>query len=98
MLESREITTFSTETLGVFLTKQCRQGGNLLPLLWSLIVNGLVWELNSDGSYMVGNADDITVLSMGNSLRQHHKSYKLSVQPNVTKKRDLKGLKNPPLP
>jgi hypothetical protein len=60
---SREIIiTFSMETLGVFLTKQCRQGGYVLPLLWSLIMNGLVLELNSGGSYMVGNAKDVTIL------------------------------------
>jgi hypothetical protein len=38
------------------------QGGVLSPLLWSLVVDVLIWGLNSNGSYTVGYADDIVIL------------------------------------
>jgi hypothetical protein len=43
----------------------------LLPLLWSLVVNDLFWELTSDGYYTVGYADE----SMGNYFRQYQRFY-----------------------
>jgi hypothetical protein len=38
------------------------QGGVLLPLLWSLVVDELLWELNGNDYYTIGYADDIVVL------------------------------------
>jgi hypothetical protein len=40
-------------------------GGVLSPLLWSLVVDELLWELNSNGYYTVGYADDIAILING---------------------------------
>jgi hypothetical protein len=37
----------------------------LLPLLWSLVVDGLVGELNEGGCYAVGYSDDIAILING---------------------------------
>jgi hypothetical protein len=37
------------------------QGGVLSPLLWGLVVDDLLWELNDSGYYTVGYADDIAI-------------------------------------
>jgi hypothetical protein len=34
------------------------------PLLWSFIVDDLLWEPNNDGHYTVGYADDTAVLTV----------------------------------
>jgi hypothetical protein len=60
MLDSRNISaTLSGETLRASTARGCLQGGVLSPLLWSLVVDDLLWELNSNGYYTVGYADDI---------------------------------------
>jgi hypothetical protein len=59
MLDSRIISAIlSGETLRVFAAKGCPQGGVLSPLLWSLVVDNLLWELHSNGYYTIGYADD----------------------------------------
>jgi hypothetical protein len=66
MLESRTIiATLSGETLRVSAAGGCPQGGVLLPLLWSLVVNDLLRELNDKGYYTIGYADDIAILIQG---------------------------------
>jgi hypothetical protein len=63
MLKSRNIvTTLSGETLRASMAKGCPQGGVLLPLLWSLVVDELLWELNDNDYYIVGYADDIATV------------------------------------
>jgi hypothetical protein len=48
MLESRNIcATMSGETLRVIVARGCLQRG-VSPLLWSLVVNDLLWGLNSN--------------------------------------------------
>jgi hypothetical protein len=42
--------------------RRCPQGGMLLPLLWSLVVDDLLSGLNSNGYYTVGYAGDIATL------------------------------------
>jgi hypothetical protein len=37
----------------------------LSPLLWSLVVDDLLWELNKKSYYTVGYADDIAILING---------------------------------
>jgi hypothetical protein len=69
MLESRTITaTLSGETLGASTSRGCLQGGVLSPLLWSLVVDNLLWGLNDDGYCTVGYADDIAILIHGKFL------------------------------
>jgi hypothetical protein len=67
MLESRSIiATMSGETLEVAATRVCVcRGGILLPLLWSLVVDKLLGELNEGGYYAVGYADNIEILING---------------------------------
>jgi hypothetical protein len=57
MLESRSIiATLSGETFEVPATRGYPQGGMLLPLLWSLVVDGLLRELDKGGYYAEGYA------------------------------------------
>jgi hypothetical protein len=51
---------------GLHLGGVCR-GGVLSPLLWSLVVDDLLWGLD-DGYYTVGYADDIAILIHGKFL------------------------------
>jgi hypothetical protein len=70
MLESRNtVTTLSGETLRVSTAKGCPQEGVLLPLLWSLVVDELLWELNDNDYYTIGYADDIAILINGKFLQ-----------------------------
>jgi hypothetical protein len=69
MLESRNIiATLSGETPGASAARGCPQGGVLSPLLWSLVVDDLHWELNINGYYTIGYADDIAILINGKFL------------------------------
>jgi hypothetical protein len=54
MLDSRNINAIlSGETLRASAASGCPQGCVLSPLLWSLVVDDLLWELNSNGYYTV---------------------------------------------
>jgi hypothetical protein len=58
MLESRNVSaTLAGETLRASTARGCPQGRVLSPLLWSLVVDDLLWELYSNGYHMVGYAD-----------------------------------------
>jgi hypothetical protein len=71
MLESRNVSaTLSGETLRAATDRGCPQGGVLSPLLWSLVVDDLLWELNSNGYYTVGYADDIAYTLCQRSYKQ----------------------------
>jgi hypothetical protein len=62
MLESREIvTTLSGETLRVSVAKGCQ------PLLWCLVMDVLLWELNKDGQDT--GYDDKAILINGKFLQ-----------------------------
>jgi hypothetical protein len=68
MLESRTITaTISGETLRVSASRGCPQG-ECFRLLWSLVVDDLLWELNDKGYYTAGYADDIAIPIHGKFL------------------------------
>jgi hypothetical protein len=76
----------------------CPQGGVLSPLLWSSVVDELIWELNDGGYYTVGYADDIAILINGKfpqtvsevlqtalcTVQQWCKRTYLSINPNKT--------------
>jgi hypothetical protein len=66
MLDSRNINgILSGETLRASMSRGCLQGGVLSPLLWSLVVDDHLWELNSNGYNTVGYAADIVILING---------------------------------
>ncbi|CAF4826717.1 unnamed protein product [Pieris macdunnoughi] len=66
MLKQRAIQfTVNSTTRGI-VSRGCPQGGVLSPLLWNLVVNELITELNADNLYTVGYADDIAILISGN--------------------------------
>jgi hypothetical protein len=66
MLDSRTITaTLSGENLRVSASRGCPQGRVDSPLLWSLVVDDLLWELNDKEYYTVRYADDIAILIHG---------------------------------
>jgi hypothetical protein len=76
----------------------CPQEGVLSPLLWSLVVDDLLWGLNSNNYYAIRYADDIAVLINKKSLQtvsevlqtalctvqQWCERTKLSINPNKT--------------
>jgi hypothetical protein len=65
MLKSRNIiVTLSGETRGVSVARGCPQGGVLSSLLWGLVVDDFLWELNDSGYYTVGYAN-IAILING---------------------------------
>jgi hypothetical protein len=90
--------TLSGETLGAAVVRGCPQGGVLSPLLWSLVVDDLLWELNYRGYYTVGYPDDIAILINGifpqtvsevlqtalHTVQQWCERTKLSINPNKT--------------
>jgi hypothetical protein len=66
MLDSRKVTaTMSGETLKASAARGCPMGWVLYPLLWNLVVDDLLWELNTIGYHTVGYADDIAILING---------------------------------
>ena len=66
MLQKREITcNHGGSTVTVRTAKGCPQGGVLSPLLWSLVVDELLTQLESQGYEVIGFADDIVVIVRG---------------------------------
>jgi hypothetical protein len=65
MLESRNIVWRNLE--GDHSQGMSTRG--LSPLLWSLVVDELIWELNDSGYYTVGHADNIAILISGKFLQ-----------------------------
>jgi hypothetical protein len=99
MPESRNISaTLLGETLGATTARGCPQGSVLSPLLWSLVMDDLLWGLNNNGYYTVRYADVIAVLINGKfpqtvsevlqtalcAVQQWCERTKLSVNPNKT--------------
>jgi hypothetical protein len=69
MLGGRKVTaTFAGETLEGSMARGCLQGGVLLPLLWSLVVDKHIRGLGANGYYILGYADDIAILIHGKFL------------------------------
>jgi hypothetical protein len=69
MLRSRVVSSRLGETVSYAEVRRgCPQGGVLSPLLWSLVVDSLLDELNSQGLYCQGYADDGAILVSGPDL------------------------------
>lgn len=66
MLRQRMVfTTFADQTLASRVAAGCPQGGVLSPLLWNLVMDGLLVELNNEGYSSLGYADDLVILVEG---------------------------------
>jgi hypothetical protein len=66
MLKGRNIvSTLAGYTVRATVARGCPQGDVLSPLLCSLVVGDLIWELSKKGYYRVGYADDIAILING---------------------------------
>lgn len=66
MLESRKISSpFSCNKLAVSAAKGCPQGGVLSPLLWSIVIDELLNDLNRRGFHIIGYADDVVITIEG---------------------------------
>jgi hypothetical protein len=66
ILNSRQIlTTEMGHVMRVSVSWGCPQGGVLSPLLWSLVANRLLVQLNKEGLYTQRYADDLAMLITG---------------------------------
>ena len=66
MLADRQIIAASEDTaVKVAVGRGCPQGGILSPLLWCLVLNGLLKELEDEGLYTQGYADDLAIVISG---------------------------------
>ena len=66
MLESRIITSSDgIAKVHSTVARGCPQGGVLSPLLWCLVLDGLLRNLNEAGVYAQGYADDLAIVVTG---------------------------------
>jgi Reverse transcriptase (RNA-dependent DNA polymerase). len=66
MLSSRcIISSLMGKTMQLASVRGCPQGGVLLPLLWNLNMDELLWNLNEAGYYSIGFADYIAIIIRG---------------------------------
>ena len=66
MLKSRVIfSDLLGETLAARVAGGCPQGGVLSPLLWNLVMDGLLRELSQRGFSALGYADDLVIMTQG---------------------------------
>ncbi|KAG7307057.1 hypothetical protein JYU34_007191 [Plutella xylostella] len=98
MLKLRAVQLNLNGTTRCIVAKGCPQGGVLSPLLWNLVVDDLLRQLNSSGFYTVGYADDLTILISGKFenlhcsvmqaamkiVEQWCREYRLKVNPSKT--------------
>jgi Reverse transcriptase (RNA-dependent DNA polymerase) len=55
MLKSRIVITIKT-------TRKCPRGGEISPLLWSLVIDELLTELTGQSCEVIGFADDLFIM------------------------------------
>lgn len=66
MLQSRVMTAqLGSDKMTIEAARGCPQGGVLSPLLWSLVMDELLQELNDNGFEVIGYADDVAVMVRG---------------------------------
>lgn len=66
MLNSRIIqASLGNVSSTISTTRGCPQGGVLSPLLWTILVDELIWTLNSLGFITICYADDIVIIIIG---------------------------------
>jgi retron-type reverse transcriptase len=68
MLECRKVTAgLGGEQVTVKTTRGCLQGRVLSPLLWSLVIDKLLNDLDRQGFEVIGFADDLVITVRGNN-------------------------------
>ncbi|XP_055714430.1 uncharacterized protein LOC129808685 [Phlebotomus papatasi] len=66
MLKSRTVETGEgQDRVAARVTQGCPQGGVLSPLMWSLVIDGLLTELSENGIRATGYADDLVIIIRG---------------------------------
>ncbi|XP_055698849.1 uncharacterized protein LOC129799159 [Phlebotomus papatasi] len=66
MLRSRTVETGEgQDRVAARVTQGCPQGGVLSPLMWSLVIDGLLTELSENGIRATGYADDLVIIIRG---------------------------------
>lgn len=66
MLKSRVVTAhYENSCKSGEVDKGCPQGGVLSPILWNMVIDGLLKELNESGFNTEGFADDLVILLIG---------------------------------
>ena len=66
MLTNRRINaTLYDASATILATRGCPQGGVLSPLLWIMVIHGLLRRLSDKGYYAQGYADDVVIVAMG---------------------------------
>ena len=68
MLRRRIVTSLGPTRVGGWVERGCPQGGVLSPLLWCLVIDGLLRNLNDRGIYAQGYADDLAILVRGSFI------------------------------
>ena len=62
------VATLNEISLKFAISRSFPQGGVLSPLLWCLVVNGLLIRLSGGGVFIQGCADDICLFAVGKFL------------------------------
>jgi ribonuclease HI len=85
MLTERNITmTLGNESISIKVEKGTPQGSVISPLLWCLVVDELIIELNHlPGIYAQGYADDIVILCISNDCKVNQGLKKTSLVSNT---------------
>ena len=97
MLSKRTV-RFAEGTSAAIVARGCPQGGVLSPLLWNLVINDLITQLNANHFYTIGYADDLAILIRGRTaslacdltqaalriVENWCRAYDLSVNPTKT--------------
>ena len=69
MLRDRRIkATIGNDSVIIKAAKGCPQGGVISPLLWTIVIDELLEDLNNLGLYTLGYADDVVITIIGNDL------------------------------
>jgi hypothetical protein len=57
------VATLDDSPVRIVVSRGCLQGGVLSPLLWCLVVDGLIVKFSGSGIYIQGYADDMSSCS-----------------------------------
>ena len=68
-MDSSYVGKQSQEEATIKATKGCPQGRILFPLMCSLVIDDLFYELGSNGFEVVGYADDLFIMVRGQDIR-----------------------------